>query len=244
MFSRILSIGMNGPDVQELQIKLAGFNGSAPDGDFGPGTKAQIIQFEKDYMKRDPIGCADQPVFDAITDFANKFPFDFNQIKCKCGKCSGFGNGLYKGQYEQNLPQIEVYNLYEYPGVHKVTLWAARAIRFYYSQFSFIITSGYRCQQDNIEHNRTSTNHRGKAVDLDIPLKIDEEKSVNITRCNGIRNKMVEIGNFQIAWSINNKKAFEPSNIAPTWVHLDVRQFDQKYLTDNFFVKSLQELDA
>jgi hypothetical protein len=54
---------------------------------------------------------------------------------------------------------------------------------------------------------------------------------------------MVEVGNFQIGWEASNRKSFEPKEIAPTWVHMDVRQFEGKYLDDKFFVKESSELD-
>jgi len=36
---RELKRGSKGPDVAELQLRLAGFRGTVPDGDFGPGTE-------------------------------------------------------------------------------------------------------------------------------------------------------------------------------------------------------------
>jgi len=38
---RELKKGTKGLDVRELQIRLAGFRGTMPDGDFGPGTELQ-----------------------------------------------------------------------------------------------------------------------------------------------------------------------------------------------------------
>lgn len=38
---RELSLGCEGPDVAELQIRLAGFMGTEADGVFGPGTRTQ-----------------------------------------------------------------------------------------------------------------------------------------------------------------------------------------------------------
>lgn len=243
--SSTLSRGMSGEEVRLLQIKLGGFRGTILDGQFGPGTELQVIQFQKDFMKMAvPTGIVDQTTSAAIAEFAKKFPFDFNQIRCKCGKCPGFGNGLHKGEYQAGMPKLEMYNLYEYPGVHKLTLWAARAIFFYHPQFKFVVTSCYRCEQDNIQNNRTSTNHRGKAIDIDVPLMPGDDKTKDMARCEAIRGKMVELGNWQMSWGANNRKAFEPSNIAPTWVHSDVRQYDQSVLADRYFVKTLAELDA
>ena len=48
----ILKKGGKGDDVVELQMHLAGFRGTVPDGDFGPGTELQVVKFQKDYMKQ------------------------------------------------------------------------------------------------------------------------------------------------------------------------------------------------
>ncbi len=45
---RILKRGLTGPDVEELQIRLAGFRGTIPDGEFGPGTELQVFQFKRE----------------------------------------------------------------------------------------------------------------------------------------------------------------------------------------------------
>jgi len=236
---------MTGDDVQLLQIKLSGFRGTVPDGQYGPGTELQVIQFQKDFMgSPQPSGVVDMATSEAIDAFAKKYPIDFEQLRCRCGKCPGFGNSLFKGQYQVGMPQIEAYCRYEYPGIHKMTLWAARAVFHYHSQFKFLFTSGYRCEQDNIQNGRTSTNHRGKAVDTDVPLGPGEGKQTDMTRCDQIRGKMVEVGYFQIGWDASNRKSLEPSNIAPTWVHMDCRQYDKAYLADKFFVKTLKDLDA
>ncbi len=239
---RVLKLGLSGPDVEELQIRLSGFSGSVPHGTFDIGTETQVKQFQTDFMKVTPTGIVDRVAFEAIDRFSGLLPIDFNKLKCPCGACSGFGQGLYKGQYVPGKPQIEAYHNYEYPGIHRVTLWSLRAIWFYYSQWEFIITSGYRCSVRNTQEGRTSTNHRGKAVDTD-HLDSLEHKELDMERCAAIRASMVGVGGFQIGWAEKNKKSFEPSNIAPTWVHLDVRQFESKYLQDRFFCKDLGNLD-
>lgn len=240
----VLKNGMKGDAVEELQIRLAGFSGGIPDGDFGPGTVNQVKQFQKDFMKlNSPGGEVDQATFAAIDRFAAQYPVPFDKLKCPCGKCSGFGRGLFKGQYRDGKPKIEAYNLYEYPGIHRVILWAYRAVLHYHPQYSFTINSGYRCSENNIQNGRQSTNHHGKAIDLDVPDKAGEDKTDDRARCNAIRQSIVEKSNAQIGWPLPNKKSLEPENIAPTWVHYDVRQFAPKYLEDRFFCKTSEELD-
>ena len=68
--------------------------------------------------------------------------------------------------------------------------------------------------------------------------------------CNDARELLVEKSNCQIRWNKRNHKALEPGHpgvgrefTADTWVHLDVRQYDDKYLENRFFVSSAGELD-
>jgi hypothetical protein len=118
-------------------------------------------------------------------------------------------------------------------------------------------SSVYRCWIDNNNHNRTSTNHMGKAADLHIfkktnniwssPSSYNDQKS----SCDHVRQKFVDKANAQIRWSSDNKLSLEPSNksdptefVATTWVHVDVREFEKKYLEDKFFCKNLNSLDG
>ena len=227
--------------IQDVQVKLAGFNGSAFDGVTGPGTEKQIKQFQTDFMKITPTGLITEELSKALKQFSTQYPIDFNQLKCPCGKCSGFGQGLYKGVYLAGKPQVEAYYLYEYPGIHKAILWAARALFFYNPGYKFLFTAGYRCSVNNTQNKRASTNHCGKAVDIDTLGVTGEEDKI---RCNKIRDVVVEKSNAQVGWTIPNKKSLEPADIAPTWVHYDVRNYDQKYLEDKLFCKTLEQLNA
>jgi hypothetical protein len=49
--------------------------------------------------------------------------------------------------------------------------------------------------------------------------------------------------NVQLGWDNVNQKSFEPSDIAPTWIHYDVRCYEAQYLEDRFFCKTLEALD-
>ena len=240
----ILKQGMNNDAVQELQIRLSGFNGGAPDGDFGSGTTKQVKQFQKDFMKLDdPDGVVDKATFDAIDQFARQYTVPFDLLRCKCKVCTGFGRGLFKGEYRTEKSHIEAYHKYEYPGIHRMLLWAYRAVLHYHPNYTFTINSGYRCSEDNKQHGRKSTNHCGKAIDLDVPRSTGETERDDNARCNAIRASIVEKCNAQIGWASSNKKSLEPENIAPTWVHYDVRNFVAKYLEDHFFCKTAEELD-
>ncbi len=63
-----------------------------------------------------------------------------------------------------------------------------------------------------------------------------------MNRCDEIRGKLVELENAQIGWNASNRKALEPANIAPTWVHYDVRCYEREYLKDRFFCRNEEEL--
>lgn len=239
-----LKRGDKNADVTELQMRLAGFRGTVPDSDYGPGTELQVVTFQRDVMgMKKPTGAADAATIAAIGAFGAARPVNFQQLACRCGVCGGFGRGLFKGRYNGAV-KVEAYHRYEYPGVHRMLLWAYRAAMVYAEPkgWTLMINSGYRCSQDNRQHGRSSTNHHGKAIDIDIlnaPSKI-----IDRDRSDQLRGLLVEKSNAQIGWGAANRKALEPSSIAPTWVHYDVRGYDSRYLADRYFVKTQAALDV
>ncbi|GAK60279.1 hypothetical protein U27_00170 [Candidatus Vecturithrix granuli] len=239
---RIMQKGMQGADVQELQIRLAGFSGTVADGDFGSGTETQVKQFQRDVMQmKDPTGIADQDTLKSIEDFGKRYPIDFEVLKCPCGKCSGFGQGKFKGQYRDGK-RTERNNLYEYPGIHRMLLWAVRAVMFYHPDYTFPISSGYRCSVYAEQKGMNTTNHQGKAVDLD-PKPVKDDKLKDEDRCEKIRQKIIETAKAVLDWSTPNRKSLESAKAgATTWVHYDVRNYDPKYLEDRFFCTTAQDL--
>jgi Putative peptidoglycan binding domain len=242
-----LQSAATGSDVVELQIRLAGFRGTLWDGEFGPGTELQVVAFQRDYMGLDrPNGVVDLNTLNAIERFAHEFPIDFAKLRCPCGSCEGFGRGRFKGEYYPGKPAVEAYHKYEYPGIHKATLNSYRAAQFYAQKAGHdlpILNSGYRCMTDNEQRGRETTNHMGKALDLDFPVRRGETKRDDCERCDSVRGLLVEKCEFQIGWGANNRKALEPSNIAPSWIHMDVRCYAPKYLEDKFFVKDAVDVD-
>ncbi len=239
-----LQRGAAGDDVVELQMRLAGFRGTVPDGEFGPGTELQVVLFQQDYMKSDdPTGAVDAETFAAIDQFAAEYPIDFSSLACPCGRCDGFGKSQFKDAYRADKARIEAYHQYEYPGIHKMLLWAVRALRFYMPQYNFVVNSGYRCAENNKIKKPASTNHHGKALDLDVPLGPNEDKRDDMRRCDEIRGLLAERSAAQIGWNAANRKSLEPADIAPTWVHYDVRSYARKYLADKYFCTNSVELD-
>ncbi len=239
--------GNKGPEVEELQIRLSGFRGTTWDGDFGPGTELQVIAFQRDYMgMTKPTGIVEDETFSALKRFSQEFSIDFKKLKCPCGQCGGFGQNRFNGKYRTGKPKTEAYHRREYPGIHKAILQSFRAAKFYVTQAGFdmpFLTSGYRCWIHNEQKNRKSTNHMGKALDLDFPLRPGEDKRDDCNRCDSVRALLVEKCGFQIGWAAGNKKALEPSSIAPSWIHMDVRCYSEKYLSTKYFVKNSKELD-
>lgn len=103
---RVIERRHHGPDVEELQLRLAGFRGTVPDGDFGAGTELQVTKFQQDYMKMaQPTGIADRATLEAIDAFAEQYPIDFQALRCTCGGCEGWGQGRFKGQYRAGQPK-------------------------------------------------------------------------------------------------------------------------------------------
>ena len=236
--------GCEGPDVVELQLRLAGFRGTLPDGQFGPGTERQVMSFQRDYMKlANPSGRADGATLRAIDDFAGRFPFDFDRLRCPCGECSGFGSGRNRGVYRAGQPKVEACHLYEYPGMHRLLLWAVRALFFYLPGHGFTISSGYRCGIDNAAHGRSSTNHHGKAIDIDIAPRAGECRADDLKKCDEVRGCIVYTADAQVGWGAPNRKALEPRDLAPTWVHYDVRSYEPRYLSEEMFCTDLAGLD-
>ena len=241
---RYLARGDTGQEVEELQVRLAGFRGTIPDGVFGPGTELQVIAFQKDYMAvPTPSGEVDASTYDAVGEFAGRYPIDFSPLRCPCGECEGFGQGRFEGQFRDGKPRVEAFHRYEYPGIHRMLLWAYRAALHYHPEERFVITSGYRCAVRNEQTGRSSTNHHGKALDFDAVGAEGEDRREDMNRCERIRGALVEKSNAQIGWSAPNRKSLEPANIAPTWVHYDVRSYQREYLADRMFCSNPEELD-
>ena len=232
--------GDKGSDVVELQLKLNGFRGTIWDGDFGPGSELQVMAFQREYMGiSSPSGVFDADSFDALNEFYVNHSVDFASVRCPCGQCSGFGQGRFTNEYRIGKPKIEAYHRREYPGVHKAILYAFRAACFHLKKDGFpipMLTSGYRCWIHNEMKGRQSTNHMGKAIDIDFPAQPKEDKRDDGERCDRARDLLVEKVGFQIGWHGANRKALEPARIAPTWIHMDVRCYAHKYLADKFFV--------
>lgn len=247
--------------IREINIRLAGFGGNVPTDKFTDRTEKMIKQFQRDYMKVPETGKVCGNVLKAIDEFSNKWEEKISDYTCLCknvssirNKCSGFGKGRYEGEYVSSS-KIERYHKYERPGMHRSLLWGTSALRFYLSKqnvYKYLWkTAGYRCWEHNNSVPRKSTNHMGKAVDIQFSKNgetIGGQDRTNLPKLNEIYNKFyAKYLDAKYQW-VDGKNNFsiEPIGMGKdqtySWIHLDVREFDNEYLDDKYFVKSQEKI--
>ena len=233
--------------IREINIRLAGFGGNVPTDEFTDRTEKMIKQFQRDYMKVPETGKICGNVLRAIDEFCNKWSEKIIDYKCLChasdsnvkqaNRCSGYGKGL---------PN-------EHPGVHRTLLWGVSALKFYLNSQSLYkyrkTSAGYRCWAHNNSIPRTSTNHMGKAIDIQFSegtYEIAGKLERNLQPLRNIRDKFyIKYLKAEEGWTIpsqNNHYRLEPIGIGRdqsySWIHMDVALFEPQYLADSFFVKN------
>ncbi len=266
---KVYKKGDKGEAVQEINIRLTGFGkGLLPKKEFTDETEKAVKNFQKDYMETEQTGIADLKTQEAIDEFCKKYQETIADYECPCTnksisgrpdkdkRCTGFGQGQYKGKYKSSSKSERNYK-YEYPGIHRSLLWGISAIKFYMKDTKYDVKTiyrGYRCWSDNLHNpnhsNRTSTNHMGKAADLH--FNINGVRTKKVTDLEYIRENFFSkyLGapksgagqTYGFGWKKNHfglepKKFNSNSSGATTWVHVDVREFDKKYLEDKLFTK-------
>ncbi|WP_185147012.1 peptidoglycan-binding domain-containing protein, partial [Chryseobacterium echinoideorum] len=235
--------------IREINIRLAGFGGNVPTDEFTDRTEKMIKQFQRDYMKVPETGKICGNVLKAIDEFQAKYPINFDEIKCKCGSCTGYGKERNSEEY-QNTKILEKHRKYEYPGVHRSLLWCYRASQFYINkdtQLNFKtkwVESGYRCHDHYIYKRDKTTNHCGKALDIHYNILSTGQRTKNNDDMNKIRKDIfMKYTGAKQDWN-SGKDIFYLESFATTWIHVDVREFSQEYLTKKYFVKNLSELNG
>ena len=243
--------------IREINIRLAGFGGNVPTDEFTDRTEKMVKQFQRDYMKVAETGKVCGNVLRAIDEFQKKYSIHFDDIKCNCGDCNGFGKEKYPDEFGDSSI-TEMFRKYEYPGIHRSLVWALKSVIFYTSvtekKLGYTvkcISSGYRCHKNNKIHKRTSTNHMGKALDIHF-YKNGIRKNVLIKDMEDVReNIYIKYIGAQLKWPSKNKFSIEPTRksylaefIAPSWIHFDVREFEKKYLEKNYFAKSIEDVNG
>ncbi len=268
-----MKLDATGEAVSELRIRLAGFGGLLPGDTFDGDVADSVKQFEKDVMKRAETGIVDAAFALALDKFAADWPIDVEgQLACPCVTkkrlqgCSGFGKGQFKGEYSPKYAKSrdEAGHKYEYPGIHRSLLWAARALMFYATvdhkdEIRFLkFSSGYRCHKDNEAHSRTSTNHMGKAVDIQFShgdggkwIVADEAQTMKDS--NAMRDVAIARMRAQTNWTDPDLFSLEPGGKAkkgskeahaPTWVHMDVRKWSAGDRDDSYFTETTSGLEG
>ena len=239
--------------IREINIRLAGFGGNVPTDEFTTRTEKMIKQFQRDYMKVPETGKVCGNVLRAIDEFQTKYPINFDEIKCKCGSCTGYGKGRNAEEY-QSRSVSEAYRKYEYPGVHRSLICAYRASIFYVNRDkelnykTKLVDSGYRCQDHPIYIATRTTNHCGKALDIHYNYISTGQRARTVPDLEKIREKIFNkyLG-AKWDWKPGQNDIFNLESTAKgarTWVHVDVREFSQEYLKKEYFIKSLSQLNG
>lgn len=256
------ALGRGGTLVSELRIRLAGFGGLLPGDAFDAATENAVKQFEQDVMCRSPTGRVDAEFAKRLDRFAAEYPIFFGgNLACACKICGGYGMKRHQGEYSEKYAKSrsEAGNQYEYPGIHRSLLWAARALMFYASKdhpdsLRFIkFSSGYRCHDNNRQSGRKTTNHMGKAVDMQFGRKVSGRWSLGTpaqkhSDADAGREVAKSRLRAQVGWNGEDRFSLEPggdgAGHAPTWVHIDVRTWSKIHLADGFFAATAQDLDG
>lgn len=253
--SGCIKVGDSGRLVEEINIRLLGFGdilkSGKPWNQFTAETAQAVKNFQRDYMEVPATGVVCGAVLKALDQFRDKFTVDLASMKCDCGHCGGWGHG-YKNSSGVNWfkSKDHPHPGAERPGMHRGLLWVLRAIKFFVDVkdadkgYRYLkIASGYRCWYNNKQHERTSINHMGSALDIHFK-KVGEN-----TRCGNpgieiVRNDIiVKRMPAQIGWKIN-RLCLEPKTFsngksgATTWVHIDVARFEAAWSADKYFVNT------
>lgn len=112
-------------------------------------------------------------------------------------------------------------------------------------------TAGYRCWEHNIVEGRNTTNHMGKAVDIQFSKNgttIQGKKEGNIALLKEIRDGFyTKYLDSKYQWvDGENNFSLEPFGMGRgntwSWIHMDVREFENKHLEDKYFVKNQENI--
>lgn len=236
--------------IREINIRLAGFGGNVPTDEFTDRTEKMIKQFQRDYMKVPETGKVCGNVLRSIDEFCSKWHENITKYKCLChasdskvpvkDRCGGYGKGLKD----------------EHPGIHRSLLWGVSALKYYLAQqekYSFNhISAGYRCWAHNKSIPRTSTNHMGKAVDIQFLADkkvISGKIKSNIDKLESIRDSFyLKYLKAQEGWSVKDAVfRLEPIGLGKdqsySWIHMDVTKYTS-YLDDKYFVKLQKDIEG
>lgn len=156
----------------------------------------------------------------------------------------------------------ELFYAYEYPGMHRSLMWGFRALLFYLEKdatsFAFWqISSGYRCRNNSEYRSGKTTNHMGKAIDIQFShngTNITGKNQANVDLITELRDAIYKKLGVEpkSGWGApQNRLAFEPIGLKPgqtsSWLHMDVRTFQRinpSYLADEFFANTIDLING
>ena len=230
---------------------------AAPMNMFTTFTQAAVKQFQRDYMKVPETGKVCGSLLVALDAFRADYQIAFDPMKCQCGGgCAGFGNLRDDSSFERILADGKPIGGHEFPGMHRSIFWALRAARFYLEHehsdlgFKFIkISSGYRCWHRNKQEHYTTVNHMGRALDIQFST-INNGRTTNWRDTDKIRQEIfVKCMKAQMGWRRKNVIGLEvggpdPHTQASTWVHADVREFEDQYQDYRLFAITQEDADG
>ncbi|QFT87978.1 Zinc D-Ala-D-Ala carboxypeptidase precursor [Bacillus sp. THAF10] len=162
-WTRTLSEGSSGADVRELQIRVAGWAADSPqqtvvsvDGEFGPGTKAAVIRFQRAYgLSADGVvGPQTQAKLNDLESANGTKHFSYSEFYSKDGSQFNGGN-VSAATVKENVRR---------------TMYKLEAVRVKLGNRAININSGFR----SISHNRnvggTSNSQHTYGIAADISV--------------------------------------------------------------------------
>ncbi|WP_165024394.1 hypothetical protein [Dysgonomonas sp. ZJ279] len=145
---------------------------------------------------------------------------------------------------------------YEYPGMHRSLMWVYKAIAFYLekeygdttTKYTINkINSAYRCRYQQTFQNASTGltfNHMGTALDIhfnkngtrttDHPKEMDKLRDEICVKYIGAHS----------GWAANKLGLELAKHGAKSWIHIDVREFNNIYKADKFFKTTLDDING
>lgn len=260
--SGCIKLGDKGQLVEEINLRLMGFGNTiqnpAPLDEFTAATEKAVRQFQRDYMGVAETGKACGKVLAAIDDFRVKHPLPFDQMACQCRDhgadnqcCTGYGMARTGSNSVAHLKNGASISGVERPGMHRALFWSLRAAIFYLHEkesqlgckFSYI-SSGYRCWKRAKQMSTFTFNHLGNACDVHFK-RGSNGPNVSNSELENLKVKVfVDRMRANRGWSLPNRISLEPLAIAPSWIHMDVREFKAPYKLDRFYAKTREAADG
>lgn len=254
--SACIKIGDKGPLIEELNIRLTGFGSTPLKGagydEFTSKTEEAVKQFQRDYMNIAETGKVCGAFIKALDDFSQKYPALVESMSCT--HCRAFG----KREAVSYMHLTGAVKGHENPGMHRALVWIFKASQFYMTKkesglgYKFDrVSSGYRCTikaKELANGAPFTTNHMGNALDL---LYTKGGAKTNLSQTNEIREQVfMKHMHAEMNWKKVNVISLEPGSAppkkakAPTWVHLDIREFEPIFLQERYYVTTSAAADG